>query len=541
MRLSGPERAALVEIASSLVEPSSIEGVAAYGSKVAGYARPDSDYDLIIVSRRFREGIRYRYVEEPVAASALIVDQHLFVQDAQTSYLGEFMVGRLLNVYEAITNPGLFGAVELAYKKRVVIEALLELSSDYGDFCRHLMVPYDYFLFDKLAKRAAVYPPALYSYVQTYSCPLGLENRAISMNGFHSSAESLKSRGFLSADPAGVMMVPEKMKGDAFTKVQSIFSLTTRGVTQYAVHGYAGRVGISVYRREAQSKLKRMRESPRPLAELERPRSLLKLEEGVVIPDASLLDNELARLLGFGEHTTKERDIGDPYSTTRVLTFRDESRESSVVVKNYTDVRSLKWALLGVWAGAANKFSMAPMARLDREYAMTKNLRKNGVLVPAVIAVAPAERIMVKEFVSGPTLSSVIDGLLKGGSGGVASVSAYADLMAKVHNAGLALGDAKPSNVVVSPRGLYLTDLEQSVPGGDIAWDVAEFLYYTAKLSNREEVMERVARTFLESYVSTGDKETLGKARGPKYFRPFQPFLTPGMAQMLKETLAEFS
>jgi tRNA A-37 threonylcarbamoyl transferase component Bud32/predicted nucleotidyltransferase len=540
LRLTVEEHSTLEGIASSMVGPSSLAGLAAYGSKVAGYARPDSDYDLIVVSKRFREGIRYKYVEEPVAASALIVDEQLLAQDAQSSYLGEFVVGRLLNVYEAIANPTLFMSVELDYKKRVVIEALLELSEDYGAFCRHLLVPYDYFLFEKLAKRAAIYPPALYSYVQTYTCPLGAENREISLAGFASAAESLDSRGLLSASPAGVMMAPEKMRGDAFTKVQSIFSLTTRGLTQYAVHGYAGRVGLSVYRREARSKLKRMREAPRPFPELEKPRSLLRLEEGVVIPDASLLEKELAVLLGFTSHSTRERDIGDPYSTARVLTFIDGTRESSVVVKSYSDVRSLKWALLGIWAAAANKFSMTPVARLDREYAMTRSLRKNGVLVPAILAVAPGERIMVKEFISGPVLSSVVDGLLKGSLEGMEHVSAYADLLAKVHGAGLALGDAKASNVVISPRGLYLTDLEQSVSGGDMAWDLAEFLYYTAKLSTREEAMNSVARAFLASYVSAGNRETVSKARNPKYYRPFQPFITPGMAHMLRELMGEF-
>jgi tRNA A-37 threonylcarbamoyl transferase component Bud32 len=522
-----------------MVSSASVAGLAAYGSKVAGYARPDSDYDLIIVSKRFREGIRYRYVEEPVAASALIVDEHLLAQDAQSSYLGEFVVGRFLNVYEPISNPKLFASVELEYKKRVMVEALLELSEDYGDFCRHLVIPYDYFLFEKLSKRASMYPPALYSYVQTYTCTLGAENRRISMDGFASAAEALSYRGLMSVVPAGVVIDPQKMKGDAFTKVQSIFSLTTRGLTQYAVHGYAGRVGLSVYRREAQSKMKRMREAPRPFTELEKPRSLLRLEEGVMIPDASLLERELARLLGFATYSTREREIGDPSSTARVLTFTNEIRESSVVVKSYSDVRSLKWALLGIWAAAANKFSMTPIARLDREYAMTRNLRRSGVLVPAILAVAPGERIMVKEFVSGPNLASVIDKLVKGNSEGIGHVSAYGDLLAKVHGAGLALGDAKASNVVVAPSGLYLTDLEQSVPGGDMAWDIAEFLYYTAKFSMRDEAMNRVARAFLGSYLSSGSRETLAKARSPKYYRPFQPFVTPGMARMLQQLMAE--
>lgn len=541
MRLTPDEKETLSDLAGTLVEPEKVAGIAAYGSKVAGYARPDSDYDLIIVSKRFREGVRYRYLSSPVEASALIVDADLLQQDARTSYLGEFVIGRLLNVYEPISNEPLFREAELDYKRRVLVEALLELSSDYGDFGRHLLIPYDYFLFDKLHTRAAIYPPALYSYVHTYTCSRGDENRSLSTSGFRAAAEALEPRGFLHAGGSGVKMVPEKLKGDAFTRVQSLFSVTARSVTQYAIHGYAGRVGPSVFSREALSKLRRMRENPPPFAPLERPRSLLRLEEGTVVPDASLLVRELARLLGFESYSTKERDIGEPYSTTRVLTFRAGEREKAVVVKNYTDVRSLKWALLGIWASTANKFSTGPVSRMDREYGMTVALRSKGVKVPSILAVAPGERVLVKEFVSGPTLSSVINEFLKEGSGSTEQVASYGRLMARVHGWGIALGDAKPSNVIISEEGLWLTDLEQSLVGGDRSWDVAEFLYYTAKLSNREDAMRKVAVSFLESYVKHGEASSLAKAKGPKYFGPFRPFLTPGMAKMLREVVAGYA
>lgn len=541
MRLSEQEHSTITEVANSMVDPSSVAALCAYGSKVAGYARPDSDYDMIVVSKRFREGVRYRYVDHPVPSSALIVDEQLVKEDAETSYLGEFVAGRFLNIYEPITNPELLRSVEVAFKKRVIVEALLELSSDYGDFGRHLVVPYDYFLFQKLSKRAAVYPPALYSYVQTYSCSFAEENRKVSIEGFRAAAESLGPRGFLRAEPEGVRLIPDKMRGDAFTKAQSLFSLTTRGVTQYAVHGYAGRVGLTVFRREAQSKLKRMRENPPPLPELERPRSLLRLEEGKVIPDSALLTKELAHLLGFASYSTQERDIGEVYSTTKVLTFREGPREVSVVVKNYSDVRSLKWALLGIWASSAKRFNMAPMARLEREYSMTGRLRTAGAMVPSIIAVAPDERTMVKEFVPGPTLASVIDGVFKGGDEGLRAVSSYGKLVGRVHSAGYALGDAKASNVVVSEKGLYLTDLEQAVPGGDEAWDVAEFLYYTSKLSGREDAMRRVAEGFLRAYVESGARANVSRAKSLKYLWPFQPFVTPSMGRMLRESMADFA
>lgn len=541
MRLTESERDTVSRIASSIVEPSKITALAAYGSKVAGYARADSDYDLIIVSKRFRTGVRYKYVDSPVEASALVVDEHMLGQDATTSFLGEFVVGRLLNVYEPIVNDELFRYVELEYKKRVLTEALIELASDYGEFATHLLVPYEYFLFDKLHKRAAIYPPALYSYAHTYTCAKGEENKAITVEGFAKAAEALQPRGFLTATPEGVRIAPEKLKADTFSRFESMFSLTARGVTQYAIHGYAGRVGPSVFSREALSKLRRMRESPPPFAPLEEPRSLLRLQQGTVIPDSSLLVEELAKILGFQAYSTKERDIGEPYSTTRVLTFTDDTHEKSVVVKNYTDVRALKWALLGIWASTAKKFSASANSRLEREYGMTLRLQSMGILVPRVLAVAPGERIMVKEFIRGPTLASVINSCLKGAPEGLESVSAYGDVIAKSHASGIALGDSKPSNVVVSSDGLYLTDLEQAYPGGDQSWDIAEFLYYTAKLSVREDAMKRVAEAFLESYSKSADRSKIARARGQKYFGPFRPFLTPGMAKMLRDMLSGYA
>ncbi|MDG6953423.1 MAG: hypothetical protein JRN33_00340 [Nitrososphaerota archaeon] len=541
MRLTDFERASLRDLAQGLAGHSEVSGVAAYGSKVAGYSRPDSDYDLIIVLKRFKEGVRYRYVDSPLEGSALMVDEGMMVEDARSSYLGEFVVGRLLNVYEPLSNSGLFRSVELEYKRRVAIEALLDLSSDYGEFGRHLLVPYDYFLFDKLHRRSSIYPPAAYSYVHTYTSKLGDENRRISIEGFRAAVEPLHARGLVVADADGVKMVPEKLRGDAFTRVQSMFSVTARGVTQYAVHGYAGRVGPSVFSREALSKLRRMREAPPRFGPLERPRSLLRLREGSVIPDASLLVSELAGMLGLETYSTAERDIGEPYSTTRVLTFTAGAISKSVVVKNYTDVRSLKWALLGVWASAANKFSTGSLSRLDREYGSTIALRDRGVLVPKILAVAPAERILVKDYVEGPTLASEINSFLKGGAEELPSVSAYGALMARVHGGGMALGDTKPSNVIDAKDGLYLTDLEQAYAGGDQAWDVAEFLYYTAKLSNKEDSMKKVATAFLDSYSKGGDRTSVAKARGSKYFGPFRPFLTPGMARMLKDLMAAYA
>ncbi len=541
MRLREDEADSLKKVAESLVKPGSLAAMCAYGSKVAGYARPDSDYDIIVVGHKFREGVRYRYLHSPVEVSALIVDEALLMDDARTSFLGEFVVGRFLNIYEPIVGAAYLRKVEVEYKRRVLVDSLVELSSDYGGFSGDLLIPFEYFLFDKLRKRGMLYPPALYSYIRTYTCGSAPENRAASVSGFREAASGLRAGGFIREEGDHIRIVPEKMKGDAFTKVSSLFSLTARGVTQYAVHGYAGRVGLSVVRREAASKLKRMQDRPRPPLELERPKSLLRLEEGIVLPDASTMNEQLAKVSGFASFKVKEKSLGEPYTTTKVLTLVDGQRERTFVVKNFSDVMSLKWALLGLWAVAARKFSMTPIARLEREYTASIQLRRSGVKTAKIVAVAPDERIIVKEFIDGPTLSSIVEGLFHGKGDGMEFVACYGAAMAKVHAAGFALGDAKASNVIVSGGELYLTDLEQTVRGGDPAWDVAEFVYYTAKLSSKEASMERVADSFLKAYAHAGDVSVIRKARALKYFRPFQPFMRPGMARMLREKLDAYA
>ncbi|TLY00860.1 MAG: hypothetical protein E6K90_02340, partial [Thaumarchaeota archaeon] len=75
---------------------------------------------MIIVVKKFRGGVRYRYLEAAVPASALIVDEELLVGDAKEASLGEFVIGRLLNIYEPITGAELLNHLEIQYKKRVI-------------------------------------------------------------------------------------------------------------------------------------------------------------------------------------------------------------------------------------------------------------------------------------------------------------------------------------------------------------------------------------------------------------------------------------
>jgi len=537
-RLTRSERDSLLEVAQGTVRGKAT-AVAAYGSKVAGYSRADSDYDLIVVTKKFNGGIGYRYLTSPVVASALIVEEDLLERDARKAFLGEFVSGRLLNAYEPLLNPGVFEAADDEGKKRVIAEGIWELGSQYGEFAQDLIIPLDYFLFDKLHKRALIYPPALYSYAKTYTCSLGAENRAFSREGFAKAAKSMEKEGFIRVEDGNVRIVGEGLKSTAFAKALVLFNLTTRGMKQYAVHGYVGRVGLSIIKDEALSKMRRMQAKVEPPKELADPTRLLGLDEGMIVQKSEQMVERLATRDGLVAYTKREKSLGEIYSTAKQVTLHG-NRETRYVFKHFADIRSMKWALLNVWS-ASTRFSMSPQARMHREYQATRVLREAGVSTPKILGAVLEDKVLVKEFVDGTRLSDIVQGIMDGEDGDFDAVKRYGAAVGQVHKTGLALGDSKANNIIVNGSRLYFTDLEQAVEGGDQAWDVAEFVYYAAKLSFKGRGLKMVADAFLEGYEEANGSENIRKAKHQKYVRPFRPLTPPAVLAAIRESLESYS
>jgi tRNA A-37 threonylcarbamoyl transferase component Bud32 len=120
-------------------------------------------------------------------------------------------------------------------------------------------------------------------------------------------------------------------------------------------------------------------------------------------------------------------------------------------------------------------------------------------------------------------------------------------MFAQVHSLNVTLGDTKPENVIVDPNGkIYLLDFEQASHGGDKAWDVAVFLYYSGHYlqplySNGK--AESITKAFVEGYLKGGgDANTIKKAGNSKYTRVFSVFTMPSimlaMSNVCKKTEA---
>ncbi|MGA2198569.1 MAG: hypothetical protein ABSG45_01385, partial [Nitrososphaerales archaeon] len=388
---------------------------------------------------------------------------------------------------------------------------------------------------DKLHKRSIIYRPALYSYIKTYTCPSAPQNRASSLDGFREAAKLLAEQGFFEMRGDDVKLVSERLRGKAFARLLALFNLTKRGVRQYAVHGYAGRVGLSVMKDEALSKVKRMLQNVAPPQELLHPKDLLRLEEGFVVAKTAEMIQRLAEESGFGTYSHQTKTLGEVYTTAKLITIKGDG-QVSYVFKHFADIRSMKWAFLNVWAPKL-RFSMSPQARMHREYIAARKLRVSGLRTPRIVGAAIDDKVLVREYVDGRPLSKFIEQVLKGSSSDISYVKSYGRDLGMMHATGLALGDAKSENIVVRDGLLYFTDLEQAVEGGDQPWDIAEFLYYAGKLSLKEDAIRVVANAFLDGYVESNGTENVAKAKSSRYLAPFRPFVVPQALKAIRGSL----
>jgi tRNA A-37 threonylcarbamoyl transferase component Bud32 len=282
------------------------------------------------------------------------------------------------------------------------------------------------------------------------------------------------------------------------------------------------------------------------------------LEEGVIFDDTTMSVEELAQIAGFGDtYEYKEKKMGDFINSTQLLEIWDDENQIKYVLKHFPELKSAKWALLNLWSIAAKRFNQSPLSRLNREVEALRRLRELKIPTHHIIGVILDDRTLVSEFLDGVPLSKFVEDIIKGKSTDTSNIEKYGKILGKIHKAGLVYGDTKPQNAFVFKDRIDLIDLEQAVERGDKAWDLAEFLYFSAthleeekaekkddktkEGVNKEEGMRLVAEAFLTGYRSESSEEVVAKAKSVRYLIPFLPMLPGKMRSVVRNTLTKYS
>ncbi len=214
------------------------------------------------------------------------------------------------------------------------------------------------------------------------------------------------------------------------------------------------------------------------------------------------------------------------------------------ILKRYPTWVSLKWAPIALWTLGTQNFAVLGRTRLEKECTITNLLSRSGVLVPKILHVNFEGRLLLREYVEGDNLVTVIRAAIRRGDPealGLDYIKRAGNAVASVHGSGLTLGDCKPGNFIVAPGGTpFIVDLEQGARGGNETWDLAEFLYFSGHQAGPLDPVKgivEVAQSFIDGYLSGGgSRQRVTDAARLKYTKVFAPLVLPHVIHAIAKT-----
>src|SRR5437867_11432839 len=514
----------------------SVVAACLYGSRVAGYARPDSDVDVLVVLEDYPYMVKYVYLSESgMKVSALAVDRTALERDARSAFLGEFVVGRLLHIYYPITNAEFFVAVERTYKRRVILEEVQDIVASTGVLSTEIIFPLEFVVFSKVKHRSSLYPGAAYSYYKTYTVNNG--NLEFALDGYRRALGDIVAgdngdNELFAARQDGLLQISDKHIFVERDKTRLKLTKRLQEFSSYLVHTYAGRKIMYLAVMEAESKIRRKGKSVQLPDFMACPRrAYWKLPEGRLIVDGKNWLDDL------GYSVTRKRRLGNVNSRTMLYVLNDERK---IAVKELAKTKAVKWAALSLWTAPVKRFRIDPLLRLGSEYKAIRYIRSLGLRTPAIDSVVLDRKLLVTQFIEGESLAGVIRDCVRGRRDASLLREVGAQI-AKIHGTGSCLGNIKPKNVIVSGDDLCFTDVEQFVfQAGDPGWDLAQFISWGLKGISNSDMAAELTREFLKGYidvVGSGNIARLAKSR--RYIESFYPVLSPSVAQAIKKEIRE--
>ena len=524
-----------------------VVGVCLYGSRVAGYARPESDYDLIIVLDDYAYILKYVYLKEAeLELSALVVDRNSLERDAESAFLGEFVVGRLLHIYETITNAELFRRLEIVYKKRVILEEISDIVRSTNILSTEITFPLEYIMFSKIRHRSLLYRNALYSFYKTYTGQNSVHNIEFALNGYQQALKEIlevDNEMLILSSHGNLVQISEKRVDVKRSMRVASLKLTKKfqEFTSYIIHAYAGRHTLQYVVKEAEAKITRQKKYSIELPKfISTPRECYwKLPEGLLIIDDKDWLDTIANSNGFSRYVISKRfRLGKSTSVVHTMSDPDDdSRKKTIVVKKLAKSKAIGWS------ASARNYKVDPLFRLSIEYKALRYIRLLGLNSPVIESVVLGKKILVTEFIEGILMSDIMKNCLNRNTiDGLGWIKVAGEKIGMIHADKSTLGDINPSSLIIRKGTLYITGAEQfGFRSGDPVWDIVSFIGRGLKRTSNTIIAKQIVKEFLAGYSQEMTMEYMKKLINTKhYLELFYPLLTPTVAQTVKKEISNF-
>lgn len=557
-RLNSKLRDLILEECNKIASSREIVAAYAYGPYIYGCEGGRCYVDvLLVVKPHIILRCYLRHVGD-LELSILMVDKRTFERDIEDEWFGGLITENLITPYEPLINGAYIFDREIYVKKRMILELLNSLILEYPEMSSEIMIAPEYFLYEVMVREASLFPPLTYRFLNLLREDVKARNVGLMMRGFRKALDLLINEGIL--EPSGEYLLINR---DYIRKIREkrLFPIDLRSIRRRIIRHIlrAPKLARSLLRDQeiyygAPINFERVLEPPTHKLEdpkrylfISTPLGLVSLSDKVTIED--FLRKILPKDKPFRFDIEK---IGGALNTVYLLNLRVGDHTERMIVKVFKDWYSFKWFPLALWALGARGFSVLGKSRLEREYAINKFLSTHGIRVPKILYVSPGEKLIFEEYVDGISLIDVIRQIVRFKSRidvPAKVIRKVGKEIAEIHNLDVALGDCKPENLIITIDGdLCFVDLEQASRGGDQAWDIAEFLYYSGHYlpSLSTEAAKIITKEFISGYLEAGGKiKNLKRAMSLKYMRVFgfftQPSIILAIYSAYRETLKRMS
>ncbi len=534
----------ILEFCRHIAGSSKIAAIFLADNYSTNHSSKQSIHEIILVIHDFQPRMM-RYFKKINNKRIFIfaVDQWIFERDVDRGFLGEAIASKLIFPYLAFQGIDYLYEKEVLLKKRLILELLENLVVNFPELAQSIQIKPQYFMYEVFSNRIRVFPLIAYDLQKLTSClvineeealkgynqalkQLGEEEKIKFINGYVTISNSFINQ---CQDPKiKIINLSKNMPRTLFTSIFGVLPQLMNIVSQ----------NVDDFLRTQKINLIRQPDSnctfidPQKYVFFPTSNGMVSLSEKIDIKGFAqkmLLKGENANII--------VEPVGGMLNDVYLIRAQDSRGENKVLAKRFKDWSGLKWFPLTLWSFGARSFAVSGQARLAKECAISEFLHSEGFNVPRILHVSNAERIVFMEYIEGENLSEAIKRLATSMDPASAldvatKVSAVGEIFARVHSSNVALGDTKPDNVLIKSDGtIFLIDFEQATKGGDQAWDVAVFLYYSGHYlqpfySNSK--AESLAKAFIAGYLKGGGKIiNVKKAGAPKYTRVFSIFTPP--------------
>jgi len=530
----------VLELCSDIASSRQITAVCIYGPWVCGYADKKTDLNVLLVLDSFILRLNtYFATIDDVNVSVLTVNRADFERDVDKSRLGEFFAEKITVPYEPLKNEEYLRLQELKIKKRTILELLENLILEFPESSHEFLIKKEYFTYKAMMRRARVFHPLTYSFLNMTKGNLGQKNMDTIMDGYLKALEELESENIIFRSDDYIKITQKHI--DTVKKRKSMLPFFLKSIQRRILPPL-----LSVFSESATSFIHDQRlfmktnqkiKTDGLVSRLEDPKKYVLLPTPlgpVSLSDKSGIEDVARRIIPDGEFSKmKVKNIGGVLNEVYLLTLTKNGEEQKFVVKQFLDWSNLKWLSLTLWSLGTTSFSVLGQSRLEKEYAINTFLHSKGFPVPKIFYISHQNRLIFEEFVEGEELVEPIKRIIAYNKTAkdVALVKEVGRKIAQIHSLGVSLGDCKPENFIVTKDEIVLLDLEQATRDSNYTWDIAEFLYYSGHYSpplSSTNVVNIIARNFIEGYLEAGGKkETVKKAASVRYTKVFSVFTPP--------------